>query len=381
MSERANVIGLKAPALETVRIGIVGLGVRGRQALDRLLVVPGARVTAVCDVNPARLEGLPGTAFTDWKALCRWDQVDLVYICTDWRSHTPIALESMDCGKHVAVEVPAAGTLEEIWALVRKAEQTRLHCMMLENAVYDRFEQVTLAMARAGVFGDIVHVEGAYLHRLDFNLERWRLQYNREHRGDLYPTHGFGPVCQVLGIHRGDRLTTLVSMDGASFTGKALTGDEHFANADQTCTLLRTQKGKTLLIEHNIMTPRPYSRMYQVVGTAGYAAKYPVPQVCLLSAGGEEILFEGAKLEALQAQYAPVGIPPELRETALAVDGKHGGMDYLMDYRLVQALRKGEALDMDVYDLAEWCALAPLSALSLEMGCAPVAFPDFTAGE
>ena len=159
MSERRNVIGLKAPALETVRIGIVGIGVRGRQALERLAVVPGARITAVCDINPSRLEGLPGEAFTDWKALCRCPDVDLVYICTDWRSHTPIALEAMDRGKHVAVEVPAACTLEEIWALVHKAEDTRRHCMMLENAVYDRFEQVTLAMAKAGVFGEIVHAD------------------------------------------------------------------------------------------------------------------------------------------------------------------------------------------------------------------------------
>lgn len=377
-----DVVGLTAAPMETVRIGIVGLGIRGLQALRRLARIPGARVSALCDVNAeqlalARQEMPEASAFTDWKELCALADIDLIYICTDWRHHVPVALEAMDHGKHVAVEVPAAGTLEDIWALVDKAEQTRLHCMMLENSVYDLYERTVLEMARAGVFGEIVHAEGAYHHRLDFNKEVWRREYNREHRGDVYPTHGIGPVCQALGIHRTDKLQTLVSLDTAAFTGKAITGDAAFANADQTNTLLRTAAGKTILIEHNVMTPRPYSRMYQLVGTQGYAAKYPVPQVCLLE-NGEEIIYEGAKLEALVAPYKPAGLPEELLEAVIEVDAKHDGMDLLMDYRLVQALREGRPLDMDVYDLAEWCALAPLSALSLEEGGMPVEFPDFT---
>jgi predicted dehydrogenase len=277
----------------------------------------------------------------------------------------------------VAVEVPAAGTLEDIWALVDKAEQTRLHCMMLENSVYDHFERVALEMARQGVFGEIVHAEGAYLHRLDFDQELWRKEYNRTHRGDVYPTHGIGPVCQALGIHRTDRMQTLVSLDTGAFTGRAITGDASFANADQTNTLLKTAGGKTILIEHNVMTPRPYSRMYQLVGTQGYAAKYPVPQICLLQ-DGEEVIYEGERLKSLMAPYDTGGLPPELLPAVQEVDAKHEGMDLLMDYRLVLALREGRPLDMDVYDLAEWCALAPLSLLSVENGGAPVEFPDFT---
>lgn len=377
-----SVVGLTAPPLETVRIGIVGLGIRGRQALRRLSLIPGAQVVALCDNNVHALSQVaaeqPGVFSTlQWEELCAMPALDLVYICTDWRHHVPVALQAMEGGKHVALEVPAANTLEEIWALVDKAEQTRLHCMMLENAVYDRFERTALAMARAGVFGEIVHAEGAYHHRLDFNKELWRREYNRSHRGDVYPTHGIGPVCQALGIHRTDRLQTLVSLDTAPHTGKALTGDAGFANADQTNTLLRTQQGRTILIEHNVMTPRPYSRMYQLVGTRGYAAKYPVPQVCLLE-NGEEVLYEGERLEALMAPYRPALLPPELEPVALEVDAKHDGMDYLMDYRLIQALRQGAPLDMDVYDLAEWCAVAPLSRLSLEAGGVPVSFPDFT---
>ena len=372
-----DVLGLTAPPMETVRIAVVGLGGRGQEAVRRLSHVPGARITVACDVKASAGPAPEGAVrLTDWQQACAHPEVDLVYICTDWSHHVPVALAAMGHGKHVAVEVPAAQELDQIWALVDKAEQTRCHCMMLENAVYDQFEQTALAMARAGVFGEIVHVEGAYHHLFDFNREGWRLDYNRSHRGDLYPTHGLGPVCQVLGIHREDALETLVSVDSAAFTGRRVTADPAFANADQTTTLLKTRLGRTILLEHNIMTPRPYSRMYQIVGTQGYAAKYPVPQL-LLREDGQEHLYEGARLEALMAPYRQRLLPPELEATAREVD-KHGGMDYVMDYRLVQALRFSAPLDMDVYDLAEWCSIAPLSRLSLENGSAPVAVPDFT---
>ena len=368
-----TVVGLTAPPLEQVRIAIVGLGIRGQQAIARLSHVPGACITVLCDINPAISVSATGAQrMTDWRAACSSDKVDLVYICTDWSHHVPVALEALEQGKHVAVEVPAAQTMEQIWALVRKAEQTRRHCMMLENAVYDDFELTTLAMAQAGFFGELIHAEGAYLHQIDFGKEAWRLDYNRLHRGDIYPTHGLGPVCRLMGLHRQDSLVSLVSVDSAALTGTSLTGDPSFANADQTCTLLKTRLGRTILLEHNIMTPRPYSRMYQIVGTRAYAAKYPQPQIFL---DGE--LYTGERLETLMAPYRPAFLPPELVSVAREVD-THGGMDYVMDYRLVQALREGAPLDMDVYDLAEWCCVAPLSRLSLERGGAPVSVPDFT---
>ncbi len=367
-----SVVGLTAPPLETVRIAIVGLGIRGQQAISRLSHVPGARISMLCDINPAIRVSAPGAVrLTDWRAACASEEADLVYICTDWSNHVPVALEAMSRGKHVAIEVPAAQTLEEIWALVHKAEQTRRHCMMLENAVYDDFELTTLAMVQAGVFGQLIHAEGAYLHPIDFGKETWRLEHNRTHRGDIYPTHGLGPVCRLLDLHREDELVSLVSVDSAALTGISLTGDASFANADQTCTLLKTRRGRTILLEHNIMTPRPYSRMYQIVGTQAYAAKYPVPQIFL-----DGKLYTGEELEALMAPYRPALLPPELLSLAREVD-THGGMDYIMDYRLVQALRQGTTLDMDVYDLAEWCCVAPLSRLSLERGGVPVSVPDF----
>ncbi len=407
-----NVIGLTAKPIDTVRIGVIGLGMRGAFAVERLSYVPGAVVTAVSDLLPDRVEasqkalvdmGRPAAAGyggeeDSWKKLCESEDVDLVYIVTDWKHHTPMALYAMDCGKHVAIEVPAALNMDEIWALINKSEQTRLHCMMLENCIYDFFEMTTLNMAQSGLFGEVIHCEGSYCHNLDPYWDRywnnWRLDYNQAHRGDVYPTHGIGPVCQVLNIHRGDRMKTLVSVDTKSFNGAKIvenhTGEPctDFKNGDQTCTLIQTENGKTMLIEHDVMTPRPYSRMYQVVGTDGYAAKYPMEQYCLrefsqeavdAKAISDEKVYENEELLALQSNYRSVILTPELEALAKEVGG-HGGMDFIMDYRLVYCLRNGLPLDMDVYDLAEWCCISPLSALSIENGNVPVEIPDFTRG-
>ena len=409
-----DAIGLTAEPIETVHIGVVGLGMRGSEAVNRLAKVPGAVITALCDLLPDRVEesqailanqGKPAAIGTysgeqeSWKGLCEQEDVDLVYICTDWLNHYPIAMYAMECGKHVAIEVPAALDMDEIWGLINQCEKTRKHCMMLENCVYDFFEMTTLEMAQRGLFGEVIHVEGAYCHNLDPYWDEywnnWRLDYNEKHRGDVYPTHGIGPVCQVLNIHRGDRMTTLVSMDTKSFNGAKITSNHtgkpctEFANGDETSTLIRTELGKTILIEHDVMTPRPYSRMYQVVGTDGYASKYPVGQYCLREEKpadkvdarhiSDEKTYEGAEMEALQADYRNIILTEELERVAKEVGG-HGGMDFIMDYRLVYCLRHGLPLDMDVYDLAEWCCLAPLSRVSLEHGSMPVEVPDFTRG-
>ncbi len=406
-----SVIGLTSEPMQTVRIGVVGLGMRGEFAVQRLTFVPGAQITAICDIEPDRTQRSrqwlvdnghqEPACFSgeqeSWKGLCERDDVDLVYICTDWLNHAPIALYAMEQGKHTAIEVPAALNLEEIWALINTSERTRKHCMMLENCVYDFFEMNALAMAQKGLFGEIVHAEGSYNHNLDPFWDEywhsWRLEYNKTHRGDVYPTHGIGPVCQALNIHRGDRMTTLVAMDTDAFNGPRIVesrGEEpcpDFKNGDVTCSLIRTVKGKTILIEHDVLTPRPYSRMYQLVGTDGYAAKYPVNQFCLrenLSAEansiGKEKVLVGDAAKELQAQYNAVILTPELEALAKKVGG-HGGMDFIMDYRLVYCLLNGLPLDMDVYDLAEWCCVSELSRISIENGCVPVEVPDFTRGE
>ncbi len=411
---QSDMVGFAADPIDTVRVGIIGLGMRGASAVDRLIKVPGAKVVAICDIEMPRVEkslqyfdkaGLPRAAAyggkeDSWKELVERPDLDLIYIVTDWKNHTPMALYAMEQGKHAAIEVPAAMNLDEIWALINTSERTRRHCMMLENCVYDFFEMNTLNMAQQGLFGEVLHVEGSYIHNLEefwpYYWNNWRMDYNREHRGDVYPTHGTGPACQLLDMHRGDRMTTLVAMDTKAVnapayiertTGKA---PESFANGDHTMTMIRTAEGKTLHIQHDVVNPRPYSRMYQLTGTKGFANKYPmegyafepaqlandeVPDHENLSAHG---YISDAQRQALTEKYIHP-IIKEVGEVAKSVGG-HGGMDYIMDYRLIYCLRNGLPLDMDVYDLAEWCSLIPLSALSIENGSAPVEVPDFTRG-
>lgn len=411
---QTDMIGFAAEPLDTVRVGFIGLGMRGPDAVERFTHIPGTKIVALCDIDSVRVEetqkyldqaGLPRAAAyygseDAWKKLAERDDIDLVYIATDWKNHAPMGLYSMENGKHVAIEVPAATSLEEIWDLVNTSERTRKHCMMLENCVYDFFELNTLNMAQQGLFGEVLHTEGSYIHNLkEFWGEywnNWRMDFNREHRGDVYPTHGFGPACQLLDIHRGDKINTLVAMDTKAVNGpayiKETTGKEpeSFANGDHTMTMMRTENGKTIHIQHDVMNPRPYSRMYQLTGTKGFANKYPrsgyafepeqmdstiVPDHENLSAHS---WISDEQQEALTEKYTHP-IITEVGNMAKEVGG-HGGMDFMMDYRLVYCLRNGLPLDMDVYDLAEWSAMAPLSALSIENDSAPVAFPDFTRG-
>ena len=409
-----DMVAFAAEPIDTVRVGFIGLGMRGPGAVKRFTKIPGTKVVALCDLDSANVNnaqrilsdaGLPEAAAYSgdkdaWKKLVERDDINLVYIVTDWETHAPMAIYAMEQGKHAAVEVPAAMTLEEIWDIINTSERTRKHCMMLENCVYDFFEMNTLNMAQQGLFGELLHAEGSYIHNLqDFWGEywnNWRLDYNRRHRGDVYATHGLGPACQLLDIHRGDRMTTLVAMDTDPVTGPELvekyTGEkcDSFANGDHTMTMIRTANGKTIHIQHDVMNPRPYSRMYQITGTKGFANKYPIKQYAFepeqLSTDSmpdhENLNAHKAiskhQREALEEKYMHP-IIREVGEYAKSVGG-HGGMDYIMDYRLVYCLRNGLPLDMDVYDLAEWSAMAPLTRLSIENGSVPVEVPDFTRG-
>lgn len=408
-----DMVEFAADPIDTVRVGFIGLGMRGYSAVERFIHVPGSKIMAICDIEMPQVErslkmleknGLTAAAYggseDSWKELCERPDIDLVYIVTDWKHHAQMAQYAMEHGKHVAIEVPAAMNLDEIWTLIDTSERTRKHCMMLENCVYDFFEMNTLNMAQQGLFGEVLHVEGSYIHNLDefwpYYWNNWRMDYNREHRGDVYPTHGTGPACQLLDMHRGDRMTTLVAMDTKAVNGPAYiektTGKapESFANGDHTMTMIRTANGKTLHIQHDVVTPRPYSRMYQLTGTKGFANKYPsegyafepdqlaadsMPDHENLTAHG---FISDAQREALTEKYMHP-IIREVGDVAKKVGG-HGGMDYIMDYRLIYCLNNGLPLDMDVYDLAEWCCLIPLSAISIENGSAPVAVPDFTRG-
>lgn len=407
-----SVLRLAVDPIPVVRVGFIGLGMRGPGAVERFTFLDGVEIRALCDLMPERVvasqqiltrRGLPEAAAYSgeegWRELCERDDIDLVYICTPWQMHVPMAVYAMEQGKHVAVEVPAAMSLAECWQLVDTAEKTRRHCMMLENCVYDFFELTTLNMAQHGLFGEILHVEGAYIHNLepfwDHYQGNWRLDFNRSHRGDVYATHGLGPACQLLDIHRGDRMTHLVAMDTPSVNGLALArekmGAETFANGDHTLTLIKTAKGKVIHLQHNVYTPRPYSRMYQVTGTEGFADKYPVEGFAFRPErlAGEEVpdhenlsghsfLPEAAR-EALMKRYEHP-IVRDIAEKAREVGG-HGGMDFIMDYRLVYCLQNGLPLDQDVYDAAEWSCIGALTAASIAHNSMPVAVPDFTRGD
>lgn len=409
-----DVIGLTAPKLDVVRVGFIGLGMRGPGAVERFTHIPGTQIVALCDLRPERVEncqnilkkaGLPQAASYSgsedaWKKLCERDDIDLVYIATDWKNHAKMGVYAMEHGKHVAIEVPAAMTLDEIWALINTSEKTRKHCMQLENCVYDFFELTTLNMAQQGLFGEVLHVEGAYIHNLSdfwpYYWNNWRMDYNRKHRGDVYATHGMGPACQLLDIHRGDRMKYLVAMDTKAVSApeyiKKTTGEEvkDFQNGDHTMTMIRTENGKTIHIQHDVVNPRPYSRMYQLTGTKGFANKYPTEGYALepeqvasdVAPNHENLSAHGFVPEdvkkALMAKYKHP-IHQELEETAKKVGG-HGGMDFIMDYRLVYCLRNGLPLDMDVYDLAEWCCMADLTRISIENNSVAVEVPDFTRG-
>ncbi len=413
-ADQVCMIGFATDPIDTVKVGVIGLGMRGPSAVARFTHIDSVEVVALCDLEPDRIalvqemlasrgraKAAEFSGEDGWKKLCQMENLDLVYIVTPWKTHTPMAVFAMEQGKHVAVEVPAAINVEECWQLVNTAEKTQRHCMMLENCVYDFFELTTLNMAQEGLFGEIVHAEGAYIHNLDPYWseyhQSWRSKFNQQYRGDVYATHGMGPACQVLNIHRGDKMKTLVSMDTDAFNGKkvaASLGKEDYANGDHTFTLIRTEKGKTILIQHNVVTPRPYSREYIVEGTEGFANKYPNQGFAIRTQGRGEVATEvdienldgeayvSAEIrDALLAQYQhPITREGSLVETAKRVGG-HGGMDFIMDYRLIYCLRNGLPLDQDVYDAAEWSCLGELSRVSIENGNKPVLMPDFTRGD
>jgi len=328
--------------------------------------------------------------------LCGRADIDLVYICTDWLTHTDIAVYAMQQGRHAALEVPAAMSVADCWRLVDTAEQTRRHCMMLENCCYDAFALTTLNMVRQGALGEITHAEGAYIHDLRRHYfadeteggyhNNWIKLYSQQHTGNPYPTHGLGPICQWMDIHRGDRMEYLVSMSsreaGLSAYARGQFG-KHSAEAaqpylmgDVNTTLIRTVKGRTIVLQYDVTTPRPYSRHQTVCGTKGFMQKYPVPCILLDEYGKEPLA--GEDFEKVMERYkhpftATIGEEAKRKEMP-------NEMNYIMDYRLVHCLRNGLPLDQDVYDAAEWSCITELSELSVRQGSIPVEIPDFTRG-
>jgi Oxidoreductase family, NAD-binding Rossmann fold len=392
-----------APPIETVRIGYVGVGGQGFSHVRNLLRIPGCRITAVCDIRPERTElatkaitraGHPApTAYTrgerDFERLCETEDLDLVYNATPWEWHVPIMLAAMKNGKHAATEVPAAMTVEDCWAIVEGAEKYRKHCVLMENCNYDRMEMMVYNMVRQGVFGEILHAEGGYLHDLrsikfaDTGEGLWRRAWAMKVNGNLYPTHGLGPVANCMDINRGDRFDYIVSMSGPSRGlqdwAKAHVPEdspkrrEQYVLGDMNVSLIKTINGRTIVVENSTNLPRPYSRIHLVQGTKGLFQGYP-DRVYIEGRGKED---EWQEASALLEEFEH----PLWKEIAQQAEGAgHGGMDYIEDYRLIKCLREGLPTDMNVYDAAAISAVVGLSTQSVAKRSAPMDFPDFTRG-
>ncbi|MDQ2720885.1 MAG: Gfo/Idh/MocA family oxidoreductase [Bacteroidota bacterium] len=404
--ERFNMCGYAAPKLEKVRVGFIGLGMRGPTHVYGFSKIEGVEIKGLCDIRPEKVAAmekkLSGTSHkpdsytgdeNSWKKMCDRKDIDLVIIATPWALHTPMAVYAMKAGKHVAIEVPAAKTLDQCWQLVHTSESTKKHCMMMENCCYDFFELMTLNMARDGFFGEVLHGEGAYLHNLlgenfDKNgyYNMWRLRENIDRNGNLYPTHGLGPLCQIMNINRGDQFVDISSTSSNDFlmhkTAMELAAKDPFYKefenkkfrGNMNATNIRTQNGKTLTIYHDVTTPRPYSRIHLLNGTKASAVKYPEPAKISL---GEDWIDESG-MKKLEEKYTPE-IVQKVGSMAKKIGG-HGGMDFMMQWRLIDCLRNGLPLDEDVYDAALWSSITPLSEWSVAHDSNSVKAIDFTAG-
>jgi hypothetical protein len=400
----STMIGVPFERHEVVRVGIVGTGLRGRSVLHEWLGIENVRVTALCDIVPGKAaqaldmirkagQDHPVASIVQgergFEELVRRDDVDLVYTATPWEWHVPVCLAAMEHGKHAATEVPAAYTIDDCWALVNASERARRHCMMLENCCYGYNELLVLNMVRAGLFGALKHGGAAYNHDLRAILFEnrdeglWRRAHHTRRNANLYPTHGLGPVALYMDIERGDRFEYMVSMStpemglsewrAAHPDAERPKSGERYVAGDLNSSLIRTAKGRTIRLEHDVASPRPYSRINSIQGAKGIFEDYPAR----IYLDGMEPAHQWRELDAFRREHEHE-LWRSLGERARS--GGHGGMDYVMAWRLVHCMREGLVPDMDVYDAASWSAPGPLSEASVKKGSAPVRFPDFTRG-
>jgi len=406
-----------APPMDVVRIGMVGVGGMGSVHVRNLLNVGGAEIRAICDIRPEHAErsrtwvveaGQPEPTLytrgdTDFVRMCEEEELDLVFTATPWRWHVPVCVMAMRNGKHAATEVPAATTVDGCWELVETAEANGRHCVMMENCNYDRMEMMALHMVRRGLLGEVLHAEGGYLHDLraikfaDEGEGLWRREHSKVRNGNLYPTHGLGPVANCMDINRGDRFETLVSMSSPS-RGLQLWAEEHYPEGhpkrretyrlgDVNTSMIRTVRGRTIVVGHDTNLPRPYSRIHMVQGTRGIIQGYPhrvflerytmKDSERLRERGPDE---HGHDWEDAEAYLEEWDHPLWKNVGRNARAAGHGGMDYLEDHRLIRCLREGAPTDMTVYDAAALGAVSELSERSVAEGGAPIPFPDFTRG-
>ncbi|MGD1009737.1 MAG: Gfo/Idh/MocA family oxidoreductase [Candidatus Aminicenantales bacterium] len=394
----------KAAPIPTVRVGFVGVGGMGSAHVQNYLNIEGVRVKAICDVVPGKVAraqkwvvaaGQPEpTGYSrgphDFERMCATEELDLVMTATPWEWHVPVCLSAMKNGKHAVTEVPAAMSLDDCWALVETAERYGKHCQMMENCCYDRIELMTLNLVRKGILGEALHAEAGYLHDLrgvKFSSEGeglWRRAWSQRLNGNLYPTHGLGPVAQCLNINRGDAFDFLVSVSSPTrglheyavehFGPESTQAREKYVLGDVNTSLIKTKLGKTIILIHETNLPRPYTRINLVQGTKGIAQKWP-DRIYIEGRADKPDEWDDFEKFAVEFEH------PLWKAVASKGEGRgHGGMDYIEDYRLIQSLRKGEPLDQDVYDAAAWSAIVGASCQSVAGKGRPVAIPDFTRG-
>ena len=407
-----------APKLKTVRVAFIGVGARGTGHARQIATIEGTEVVAISDLYQDLVQrsidnckeigkgerhneiAMYSGGENKWKLMLKEVKPDAVFISTNWDNHAPMVIEAMNSGAHAFVEVPMATTIEDMWEIINTSEKTRKHCMMMENVNYGRDEMMYLNMCRKGVIGDFLHAEAAYIHELRFQMEEqkrgtgsWRTHHYAKGRGNLYPTHGLGPVAQYMNLARGDdNFSTLISYSTPAL-GRKIYAEKNYPsdhkwnkldykNGDLNTSIIKTNVGRTVMVQWDETSPRPYSRHNLIQGTKGILAGFPTRVA--LEGGVEGVTknhhswAQGKDLEVLYEKYDH---PLYKRLGALAKKmGGHGGMDFMMRYRIIECLRKGEPLDQNMYEGCFWSAVTPLSAKSIEDEGAPQRFPDFTRG-
>ncbi|MEQ1821746.1 MAG: Gfo/Idh/MocA family oxidoreductase [Fimbriimonadaceae bacterium] len=408
---RKNVIGFSAPKLDKVRAAFIGVGARGSGHVSQMMLLDGVEIKAICDPHVPSANasakhvvdaGRPApTVYTngdyDYRKMLDRDDIDMVIIATPWEWHVPMAVDAMNRGKHAFVEVPAAITVDGCWELVDTAEKTQRHCMMMENVNYGREELMVLNMVQQGLFGEVLHGEAAYIHDLRGQMDEiahgtgsWRTLHYVKRNGNLYPTHGLGPVGHYMNINRGDKMEYMSSM-GSNSLVRALYAKEHypeghmrrehkFTCGDINTTIVQTALGKTIMIQWDEQLPRPYTRHNLLQGTRGCWAGFP-DRLVLEGSDPTKSTDSWTQKEGLKEWYAKYDHPlwKKIGDEATNAGG-HGGMDFVMLWRIVYCLRNGLPMDQDVYDGASWSVISPLSEWSVANRGQSIDIPDFTRG-
>ena len=407
-----------APKLETVRVAFIGLGARGSGHLKSISKLDGVDVVAVSDLyednvkinskiakelgkgerhrNIAQYWG----SDDKWKLMLNEIRPDAVFISTNWNNHAPMAIYSMQNGAHAFVEVPIAVSLNDMWKIVNTSEETQKHCMMMENVNYGRDELMYLNMCRKGVIGELLHAEAAYIHELRFQMNQenrgtgsWRTHHYANGKGNLYPTHGLGPVAQYMNLGRKDDTFESIISYSSPARGRKLYAEKNYSedhkwnqldyqNGDMNTSIIKTNKGKTVMVQLDETSPRPYTRHNLVQGTKGTLAGFPTRVA--LKGGFEEVVkdhYTWIKGDGLIQLYEKYDHPLYKRLNQKTKNSGHGGMDGIMRYRIIECLRNGLPLDQNVYEGCYWSAVTPLSGQSISDGGMPQKFPDFTRGK